>query len=59
MQAVDVRDLEIEHRLDAYARARLSPDPISVARTINSRNSGETNSARPAGGSSTGNDGRR
>lgn len=32
-QALDIRDFEIERRLDAYARARLSPDPAAVART--------------------------
>jgi hypothetical protein len=33
MQAMEVRDREIERRLDAYARARLSPDPQAIART--------------------------
>jgi hypothetical protein len=33
MHALDIRDFEIERRLEAYARARLSPDPITVART--------------------------
>jgi hypothetical protein len=33
MQAIEVRDREIERRLDAYARARLSPNRKSVART--------------------------
>ena len=33
MQAIEVRDREIERRLDAYARARLSPERTSVART--------------------------
>jgi hypothetical protein len=33
MQAIEVRDREIERRLDAYARARLSPDLKAVART--------------------------
>jgi len=33
MQAIEVRDREIERRLDAYARARLSPDRESTART--------------------------
>jgi hypothetical protein len=33
MQAIEVRDREIERRLDAYARARLSPEPRAVART--------------------------
>jgi hypothetical protein len=33
MQAIEVRDREIERRLDAYARARLSPDRKTVART--------------------------
>ena len=33
MQAIEVRDREIERRLDAYARARLRPDPKAVART--------------------------
>jgi hypothetical protein len=33
MQAMEVRDREIERRLDAYARARLSPDPEAVARS--------------------------
>jgi hypothetical protein len=32
MQAVDVRDREIERRLESYARARLTPDPRAVAR---------------------------
>ncbi|HEY3162965.1 MAG TPA: hypothetical protein VGJ71_01325 [Candidatus Limnocylindrales bacterium] len=32
MQAIEVRDDEIERRLDAYARARLSPDPQAIAR---------------------------
>lgn len=32
MQAMEVRDREIERRLEAFARARLSPDPLSVAR---------------------------
>ena len=32
-QALDIRDFEIERRFDAYARARLSPDPAAVART--------------------------
>jgi hypothetical protein len=32
MQAFEVRDYEIERRLDAYARARLSPDPQAIAR---------------------------
>src|SRR4029079_11071933 len=32
MQALDIRDFEIERRLDAFARARLSPDPQGVAR---------------------------
>src|SRR5437868_2759306 len=32
MQAIEVRDFEIERRLEAYARARLSPDPQSTAR---------------------------
>ena len=32
MQAFEVRDDEIERRLDAYARARLSPDPQAIAR---------------------------
>lgn len=32
MQAMEVRDREIELRLESYARARLSPDPQSVAR---------------------------
>jgi hypothetical protein len=32
MQAMDVRDREIERRLDLYARARLTPDPQAVAR---------------------------
>lgn len=32
MQALDIRDFEIERRLDAFARARLTPDPRSVAR---------------------------
>lgn len=33
MQAIEVRDREIERRLDAYARARLRPEPKVVART--------------------------
>ena len=33
MQAIEVRDREIERRLDAYARARLSPDRKAAART--------------------------
>jgi hypothetical protein len=33
MQAIEVRDVEIERRLEAYARARLSPDIIAVARS--------------------------
>jgi hypothetical protein len=33
MQAMEVRDREIEFRLEAYARARLSPDPAAVARS--------------------------
>ncbi len=33
MQAIEVRDREIERRLDAYARARLRPEPKAVART--------------------------
>jgi hypothetical protein len=33
MQAMEVRDREIELRLDAFARARLSPDREAVART--------------------------
>lgn len=32
-QALDLRDFEIERRLEAFARARLSPDPRAVART--------------------------
>jgi hypothetical protein len=32
MQAMDMRDREIEHRLESYARARLTPDPRAVAR---------------------------
>jgi hypothetical protein len=32
MQAMDVQDREIERRLESYARARLTPDPQSVAR---------------------------
>jgi hypothetical protein len=32
MQAMDVRDREIERRLESYARARLTPDPQAVAR---------------------------
>jgi len=32
MQAMDMRDREIERRLESYARARLSPDPQAVAR---------------------------
>ena len=33
MQAMEVRDREIERRLEAFARARLSPDREAVART--------------------------
>lgn len=33
MQAMEVRDREIEFRLDGYARARLSPDPQAIARS--------------------------
>jgi hypothetical protein len=33
MQALDIRDFEIERRLDAFARARLSADPQVTART--------------------------
>jgi uncharacterized membrane protein YgcG len=32
MQALDIREFEIERRLDAFARARLSPDPLATAR---------------------------
>src|SRR5882757_3521322 len=32
MQAIEVWDREIERRLDAYAHARLSPDPSATAR---------------------------
>ena len=32
MQALDVGDREIERRLDAFARARLTPDPQAAAR---------------------------
>jgi hypothetical protein len=32
MQAMDVRDRDIERRLESYARARLTPDPQAVAR---------------------------
>ncbi len=32
MQALEVRDYEIEQRLESFARARLSPDPQAVAR---------------------------
>lgn len=32
MQALEVTDFEIERRLDAFARARLSPDPQATAR---------------------------
>ncbi|GAC1669048.1 MAG: hypothetical protein NVS9B8_11690 [Candidatus Limnocylindrales bacterium] len=32
MQAIEVRDDEMERRLGAYARARLSPDPRAIAR---------------------------
>src|SRR5215212_6559110 len=32
MPAIDVADFEIERRLDSYARARLNPDPETVAR---------------------------
>lgn len=32
MQAMDSGDLELERRLDSYARSRLSPDPQSTAR---------------------------
>ena len=33
MQAIEVRDREIEFRLEAYARARLSPDPLAITRS--------------------------
>jgi hypothetical protein len=33
MQAMDAGTIELGHRLDAYARARLSPDPRATART--------------------------
>jgi hypothetical protein len=33
MQAIEVRDREIEFRLEAFARARLSPDPQAIARS--------------------------
>jgi hypothetical protein len=33
MQATDAGTIELGHRLDAYARARLSPDPRATART--------------------------
>ena len=33
MQAMEVRDHEIEFRLEAFARARLSPDPQAIARS--------------------------
>ena len=33
MQAMEVRDREIEFRLEAFARARLSPDPQAIARS--------------------------
>ncbi|MEO5941716.1 MAG: hypothetical protein ABIZ72_11775, partial [Candidatus Limnocylindrales bacterium] len=33
MQAMEVRDREVEFRLDAYARVRLSPDPQAIARS--------------------------
>jgi hypothetical protein len=33
MQAIEVGDREIEFRLEAFARARLSPDPQSIARS--------------------------
>jgi hypothetical protein len=32
MQALDVRDFEIERRLELFARARLTPDPAATAR---------------------------
>ena len=32
MQAIDAGDFEIERRLESYARARLSPDPLVIAR---------------------------
>lgn len=32
MQAIEVRDRDIERRLESYARARLNPDPQAVAR---------------------------
>lgn len=32
MQAMEIRDREIERRLESYARVRLSPDPQAVAR---------------------------
>jgi hypothetical protein len=31
-QTLDIRDFEIERRFDAFARARLSPDPAATAR---------------------------
>jgi len=33
MQAMEVQDREIEFRLEAYARARLSPDPQAIVRS--------------------------
>jgi len=33
MQAIDAGTFELGHRLEAYARARLSPDPRATART--------------------------
>src|SRR5215216_3484398 len=33
MQAMEVRDHEIERLLESYARARLHPDPAAMART--------------------------
>ena len=32
-QTLEIRDFEIERRLEAFARARLSPNPVAAART--------------------------
>lgn len=32
MQVIEAGDFEIERRLESYARARLSPDPLAIAR---------------------------
>ena len=55
MQAMEVRDREIEFRLEAFARARLSPDPQAIARSrarimreARLRIDGSASAARPA-----------